>query len=390
MKIVFLMAGSNRGAKWGGDLAVMHQLIDGLRSLGHESILATSPFEAPDADFVFVSISIFDHRQRLDEISLLDLPFGVLGFHEDLQQYYCPAMGFLDFVRHCLEGKESIEELYVRPHIIHYFGRIPEPNFVYNFKRLQKAKLWVANTPTEAAVVARDFPGANVAVVPVAPGLVTRFTGEANDSFLSFSGLSSGSYLLQIGRLEERKNQLAAILATRDLDLPLVFIATHGRMRYPAACFEAAAKWRKAPTLFISQTLKEMHRGSARVIPMPSDTKLPLDMILSAYAHTGLYIHPAFNELPGAIFLEAARLGAPAIATHWCTIKDYFFNPSLGHSELDGRIAYCDPWDLKEIQMLTERNFGKRFLPLIDHPTIQRTEIDAARELLTHLHEVLS
>ncbi len=390
MKIVFLVAGSNRETKWGGDLAVIHQLVNGLRTLGHESLLATSPFEAPDADFVFVSITLFDHRQQLDEIAVLDIPFGVLGFHEDLQQSYYPAMGFHDYIWHCLEGTESIEELYVRPHIIYYFGQTTNRAFVYNFKQIRQAKLWIANSATEASIIERDFPGAKTAIIPVAPGIVTRFLGEADDSFLSFSGLTSGSYLLQIGRLEERKNQLATIIATRDLDLPLVFIATRGTTFYATACFQAAAKWRKAPTIFISQMLNEAQSGSARVVAMPNNSKLPSEMLISAYAHAGLYIHPAFNELPGAIFLEAARFGTPAIASHWCTIKDYFFNPSLGHSELDGRIAYCNPWDIKEIQRLTEQNFGKRFPPLIDHPAMQRSEIDAARELLTHLNEVLS
>lgn len=88
-------------------------------------------------------------------------------------------------------------------------------------------------------------------------------------------------------------------------------------------------------------------------------------MIASAYHHAGLYLHPAFNELPGAIFLEAARFGTPTIASTSCTINDYFYDPIQKHSRLDGRIAYCDPCDFAAIKDLTEQLFGKKFPPLL-------------------------
>jgi glycosyltransferase involved in cell wall biosynthesis len=387
MKIGFLVRTTL--SKWGGDLAVINQLVEGLCSLGHHAVIATSPFMMADADFIFIAISFQDHRQALDEIALLGIPFGILGFHEDQQNFFCPANGFFQYVQCCLNEKESIDELYENPQRIYYFGEAPSRGFVYNFRRFQKAKLWIANSPTEAKIIERDFPGARIAIIPVAPGIVTRYDGRPDQSFLTFSGLSSGNYLVQMGRLEVRKNQLATILATRNLDIPLVFIATKGTLDYEIACFEAAAKWRKAPTLFINQTLKEVQKGAARTISMPNETKLPFEMVISAYAHAGLHIHLSFNELPGATYLEAARLGTPTIASNWCTIKDYFFDPVLGHASLDGRIVYSEPTDLKMTQRLAENLFGVFFPPLINHPAIQRTEVDAASELLAHLQLTL-
>ncbi len=384
MNIGFLVR-QNSDLIWGGDLAVVLQFIRGLTALGHKAACLSSPFADPEVDFLLVNISSFDHRQEIDDIILTKKPFGVLAYYEDLTSFHCLSTGISAFIRLCLKGEESIEMLYQNPHLCCYFSNFVKRDLVFNFQPLQKAKLWIANSSTEGKILQRDHPNASIDVIPVPPGLVTEFTGEPDDSFIQFSGLTSGQYILQIGRLEIRKNQLSTILATRDLDIPLVFICTKSGYHYEIDCFETAAKWRKAPTLFISQTLKASARGNARIIEMPHGKKLPLSMIASAYHHAGLYLHPAFNELPGAIFLEAARFGTPTIASTSCTINDYFYDPIQKHSRLDGRIAYCDPCDFAAIKDLTEQLFGKKFPPLLDHPAIRRTETDFASDLVRSL-----
>ncbi|MBS3903816.1 MAG: hypothetical protein KGZ39_00635 [Simkania sp.] len=380
---------------WGGDLAVVNGLIRGLTSIGHKATAATSPFSMPDADMFFLTNSTDDQRKNLEELELLHKPFNVLGFHEDLLLYYSAATGMRNFIFMCLgydlplnnnlrdDSDYDIDMLFELPHIIHYYGKVLKRCTLYNHHLIRKAKLWVANSVTEARTMQRDCPGCKTAVVPVAPGMVTSFKDQPDDSFLKYTGLSSGNYLLQVGRLQLRKNQLGTILASKDLDIPLVFIATRAfSPDYEEACFKAAAHFRKAPTLFISENLRDLKMNAARVLFMPNDKKLPASMLISAYHHAGLHIHPAFQELPGATYLEAARLGTPSIASSWTTIDDYFYDKSLGHAQLDGRILYTPPHHLKEIKQAIEQLFGKRFPPLENHPALQRTEAEAAQDLI--------
>ncbi len=393
MKIGFIQR-TDANKKWGGDLTVIHSLMRGLNALNHETSLSTSPFAIPDADFFLFSNSTVAQEQSLEEIAITDKPFGVLGFHEDLLQYYMPATGFCKFVMGCLgyglptdNGIDyDLEMLFEMPHIVHYYGEAPKRPVLYNFQHMRKAKLWIANSSTEERTIQRDFPGSKPTVIPVAPGLVTGGHEDPDDSFLQLSGLPSKGYLLQVGRLEMRKNQLGTILATRDLDTPLVFIATLSPA-YENLCFEAAAKWRRAPTLFIGQNIEERIEGAARAIPMPHGQKLPISTLLSAYKHAGLLIHPAFQELPGITYLEAAYLGTPAIASSWTTLSDYFLDPKLGHARLDGRIVYCEPHYLKEIERAVIENFGKSYAPF-GHKTFCRTDQDAAKDLIEAIQGV--
>jgi len=394
MKIGFIIR-SDAQRKWGGDLAVVQSYRQGLAELGHESSTAFSPFEQGDADFLLFTNYFLDQRETLSEAAMMGIPFGVLAFQENLLHYYPPATGFCVYVMGCLghdfetDTDFDLELLFEMPHLVHYYGNMPNRSILYNLDLARKTTLWIANSATEEKTIQRDCPGCKTAVIPVAPGIVTAWDKDPDTSFLQLTGLSSGSYLLQVGRLEMRKNQLGTILATRNLDVPLVFIATRSPS-YEEFCFEAAAKWRKAPTLFISQSLAARKEGAARVISMPKKEKLPSATLASAYHHAGLHIHPAFQELPGATYLEAARFGTLSIASHWCTINDYLYDPSLGHAELDGRIVYAEPHHLLDIGKKIEQHFGKKFPPLTEHPALKRTHRDVAQDLLKSLSILLT
>lgn len=393
MKIGFIIRKNH--SIWGGDLGVVGSLMRGLKSLGHETKSASSPFALEDMDMVFLTNSSVEQRSVLEELSMLGMPFGVLGFHEDILLYYTAATGMFTFIQQCLDYglptdngmKYSIEQLFTHPQTVYYYGETPKKTVFYNHEMIVKASLWIANSEKEKKTILRDHPGSRVSVIPVAPGVVTRFScKEPSCEFLTFSGLSSKSYFLQVGRLEIRKNQLGTILATKDLDAPLVFIATRAfDPRYEVACFEAARRYRKAPTLFISANLKERKEGSTQVIAMSG--KLSTSMLWSAYYHAGLHIHPAFHELPGATYLEAAFLGTPTIASTWCTIDEYFFNEQTGDSGLDGRILYRQPHHLEEITQAIPALFGQTYPLLLNHPALTRGDEDAAKDLLGLLRE---
>ena len=76
------------------------------------------------------------------------------------------------------------------------------------------------------------------------------------------------------------------------------------------------------------------------MIPIDPQVGISQELLVSAYQNAGLYLHPAFYELPGYVYLEAAKLGTPTIATEWSTLSDYFTNEE-GDYELDDRILYA-------------------------------------------------
>jgi glycosyltransferase involved in cell wall biosynthesis len=185
-----------------------------------------------------------------------------------------------------------------------------------------------------------------------------------------------------------RKNQLASILAMRNLDIPLVFIATESFYpSYEQLCLQAIQKFRRAPTWVISQNLENTQKGSLRVFSMPNHCKLPFDMLISAYQNAGLHLHPAFCELPGLTYLEAAKLGVPTIASEWTTINDYFTDPVTGVETLDDRIIYATPHHINALTHLIEKHFGKKTDKSLRHPMFQRTKADVAKDFMAVLEK---
>jgi len=249
---------------------------------------------------------------------------------------------------------------------------------------LKNARVCIANSPTEAETMRRDCPSCQARVVYWSAGIAESVNEKPDEKFFAFSGLENANYILQIGRFEPKKNQLATILATKDFDLPLVFIATNiFDKKYFLTCMEAVQKWRKGPTLILSQELPSTQLGNVSIQQLPKGLPLSKEMLLSAIAHAALHIHPAFYELPGYTYLEAAKMGTPTIASSWTTIRDYFTDEKTGEYSLDQRIEYCLPYDIPAMTQLIWKKIGERFPFDNTHPVFSRTKVDVARDILT-------
>ena len=393
MKIA-IISRTNDTKMWGGDLKALLAIESGLKGEGQEAWIAKTALEAIDADFIFLANTCLDLQPDFALIQLWGKPFGLVGFHEDVIRWCAPASGLFRYLQECLQttisAHFSIERLLETPEVVYYHPSGPRLSNFYNYPILKSSKLCIANCSAEAETMKRDCPDCRVEVVLWSPGFaegsIEEYIGE---DFLEFSGLKSGEYLLQVGRLELRKNQIGTILAAKDLDIPLVFIATAGMSKeYEALFLQAIARWRKGPTLLVSQNLPPVKEKNFRILPMPGRKKLSRRMLLSAFAHAGLHIHPAFSELPGYTYLEAARLGVPSIASEWTTIRDYFTNPITKQYELDERISYFCPYKLAEIGRAIPRLFGKRFPRKPEHPIFKRTSTDIGKEFMALLRNL--
>ena len=373
--------------KWGGDTKMLTSLQTGLRKLGHTADFVEDPSNLGSYDLALLSSTCLDQRPVYHALRLSGAPYALLSFHEDMIRYCGAASGFFRYVRGILDGREdeghlfSLQRLIENPHLLYYYAEPVRKMAMANYDVINNAAVCFANTQREAAILKRDCPSCRTFVAPLPPGFAEGAC-TPGDEFLPVLGLASGEYILQIGRMEPRKNQLATILATKDLPMPLVFISTLTvNFEYEKTCLEAIYKYRKAPTFILSQTLPTMKAGPLHILQMPRQRKITRAHLLSALFHAGLHLHPAFYELPGLTYLEAAKLGTPSIASSWATISDYFQSHPL-----DNRIVYTEPFDLSRITALVQEKFGQRY-PRIRHPAFDRTSLDFAKDYLSAILE---
>lgn len=374
--------------QWGGDLRALRSAKAGLEQLGIQVRMAQTAAELTDCDFVFLGNTCNDQRRNAQVLLNENLPFGIFGFHEDFLAYYPQSMGFTEYVSLCLQGAEEngieprIEDLWENPHVFNYYNHEVPKNILYNVSVLKAATVCVAASHREARTMQRDAPGCKTEVVFWDIPFMQQL-GDASDEFLEFTGLARGEYLLQVGRLETRKNQLATVLATKDLDMPLVLVATKGYQSwYDLLVVNAGAKYRKAPTLLISEEHPtQTIGGEMRIIQMPGGRRLSEQCLLSAYANCGLHIHPAFWEAPGYTYLEAAKVGVHTVASEWGNLADYC---EFGGNDacMGDRFTYVCPYNLPQIEAAVKQNFGRTVKKDLAHPIFERTERDVGKDIL--------
>lgn len=391
VKFAFLLRPSAKDI-WGGDINVLNQTATSLKKLGHQIEFSTNINDCFTADYIFLCNALFDYQSEYHLIKLLQKKYGFFLFYEDVLEYMVPCYGFFHYVHLLCEEKKyldlevSLERLLENPKIVYFFHlSMMNKGFYLNYPVIKDAHICLTNSFKEKEVLLRDCPRANVNVLHWGYEL---YKEKITNSFLEFTGLTSKSYMLQVGRLEPRKNQLATILATRNIDIPLVFIATkkEKQMRYHETCIEAIKKYRKAPTIIISENLPEMEYKHLKILSMPNHQKLPESMMKSAFYHAGLHVHPAFCELPGLTYLESLEFGIPTIASSLATIKDYFIDQESGRYLLDDRMEYCNPYDLNSLTELIEKKWGQTFEPNTELPAFQRSYTEVAKEILELTH----
>ena len=204
------------------------------------------------------------------------------------------------------------------------------------------------NSNAEAAQLARYFqvPSQKIHIVPNAADL--RFADADPEPFLKLlnrqiafdtppivrTRIADGRFVLYVGRIEPRKNQLGLLRAMRGKGVPLVLIgdAVPGHDRYWRACCRAADPY----VLFLPRL----------------DHDDPL--LRSAYAACGCLALTGWYETPGLAALEAAMTGTPLVLPRGGSAPEYFGSEAL----------YVTPDDLPGIR--------RAVLGALDRPRSER------------------
>uniref|UniRef100_E6VMZ1 Glycosyl transferase group 1 n=1 Tax=Rhodopseudomonas palustris (strain DX-1) TaxID=652103 RepID=E6VMZ1_RHOPX len=151
------------------------------------------------------------------------------------------------------------------------------------------ADVIVLRTQVEAELCKTLFQVAHDKIVVVPPGISAAFARPVPDDLFR-SAYGVGRFVLWVGVLDEAKQQLQAIEALHDLDVPLIFIGGYHDRAYYAKCKAAASE-------------------KVRFLPYLQPGS---DIIRSAMQSCSVYLELG-EDFPGHSAIEAGLAGAPLV-----------------------------------------------------------------------------
>jgi glycosyltransferase involved in cell wall biosynthesis len=187
------------------------------------------------------------------------------------------------------------------------------------------ANLLCACGETEAVLLRSIFSHSRVSVTPF--GSSIRDLQVPASLFEQAFGVKD--FILCVGRVEPRKNQLMLLLALQESDLTVVF-ADGGFTYQPEYNDMCKAFARKGTTVFTG--------------------RLSDELLVSAYRACRLHCLPSWYELPGLVSLEAALYGCTVVASSWGCLPDY----------LPDCCVWCSPDDPAGIREAVLNGMGKQ------------------------------
>ncbi len=181
------------------------------------------------------------------------------------------------------------------------------------------------NSQAERDQVRHYFRVPTKTFVVVPNGVDPRFAEGDSRAFRETFGIK-GDFVLTVGRIERRKNQLRLIQALKGTGIPLVVIGRSIAQAYLERCKAIGGE----QVLFLP--------------PLAHDDPL----LASAYACCRVFALPSLLETPGLSALEAGVAGARIVITPYGGAREYFGdyalypNPRSVHSI---RTAILEAWE---------------------------------------------
>lgn len=300
----------------GGDSVVMRRLKEELNRHGVQVDFSydLEPDIVCNYDIVHLfNLTLGCTETYAQNAVLTNVPFVVTTLQEDFPRFYHKSETAFTWFKELLaaspEQRKKMSSLGAT-----LAASTPRPLVTAPFAA-RAANMLCACGETEAALLLANFPSAAVQVVPF--GASVKETEVPASLFKQSFGVTD--FVLCVGRLERRKNQLMLLRALEDSDIPLVF-ADGGVVldpEYAALCKKFA---RKGATIFTG--------------------RLSDDLLVSAFRACRAHCLPSWYELPGLVSLEAALYGAPLVASSWGCLPDY----------LGDACVWCDPQDSDSIR----------------------------------------
>ncbi|ABD89724.1 glycosyltransferase [Rhodopseudomonas palustris] len=184
--------------------------------------------------------------------------------------------------------------------------------------QLALADVIVTNSDTESDQLAKLLGLPRERFMAVMNGFDNRFLQPQDPALFRNAFGIEGPFVLNVGNIEPRKNQLGLVRAMAGHPLPLVLM---GHQRDPAYAAEVLAE------------------GGSQVHYLGAlDHDEP--RLASAFAACAAFVLPSTLETPGLAALEAAAMGAPLVVTSEGSTRDYF----AGFAQY---VDHRDPGDIR-------------------------------------------
>ena len=300
----------------GGDTVVFQRLYDGFKERGLNVAYDINGAINPK-DFDLVHLFNFATSEFVDAFAQrcvqANVPFVVSTLYEDWALFFSRMIAYAYIGMAYVEtgqDQSKWKELLIAAQ------KVSAPYYLNNEFAASHAELLFASGQAEKDSLNRAYKDIKkIEIVHFGSDIAVK---EADpQKFVDFSGVSD--FVLCVGRMECRKNQLMLLKALENVDVPVVLIAGSKvvQKEYEDACRTFR---RRAPTLIFN-----------RVEP---------EMLASAYAAAKVHALPSWYELPGLVTLEAAYYGTNVVASKNGTIYDY----------LGDEVFYCQPEDEESIK----------------------------------------
>lgn len=221
-------------------------------------------------------------------------------------------------------------------------------------KILLEADALLPNSTMEVDVLKRDFKINKPCYI--IPNCSDRMFYHVNGRIFN-EKYNLRDFVLCVGRLSYRKNQLALINAMKNTDHKLVLIGRKSSEEFYQLCKNAANE----NVIFIDE--------------------LKHHELASAYGAAKVHILPSWFETPGLSSLEAGLAGCNIVSTDKGCTKEYFKD----------MVHYCNPENTESIYASIESAYGKpKDIALSDYIFKNYTWENAAQKTLDAYIEVLS
>jgi len=196
---------------------------------------------------------------------------------------------------------------------------IPRPGFRDLPFLFKNADLLLPNTKAEAELIKKFFPFISEEKIRIIPNGVDERFAEADPELFRKHYNIDYDFVLNVARLEPRKNQLSLVKALKGTGLKLIIIGNQSVWpEYARLCFKEGEE----NVLFINEL---SHNDP---------------LLASAYANAKVFALPSSEETPGISALEAAIAGCSVVVTQRGGAQEY----------LKDFAKYVDPNSIDDIR----------------------------------------
>ncbi len=340
----------------GGDTVVVEKFADGLRRFGVDLTIDTEGTVDP-AGFDLVHLFNLMVRPETDNFAAINVQRGaryvVTSLFEDWPIFFNQMVGISNaLVGYVMHGQQEQTWLRLKQLVAEMGLSDPRTSpFV-----TEHAVGLFASGIAEAALIRKYHPRCGPIVLHSFGSDISTIPG---DPHLFRKAYDLDDYIICVGRVEFRKNQMMILKALEDSPLTVVFIAS--KFTYQPEYLEAAKRFkRKGKTIFIER-VDEAH-------------------LASAYAGSLAHVLPSWYELPGLVTIEAARFGTNIVVSELGTIRDY-----VGEAGF-----YCDPADELSVRSAIEKACAAPRNPALAAAASRFTWKRSVEKLLSYYADIIS